>query len=1012
MTLQLTQLELARKAPERSIRHPMGTLLIRSALAAAVGLGLQFPGVAQAADPVSYWNSGNGGSGVWNASNANWMHEDGTVGTWTPGVAVFRVAGPGDTVTVEGAQVFTGMQFTGNSSGNSGYRLLGGAGGELSIGTPQASIFIDSFTSALIDAPIVGTGGLNMLGNGDLVLTGANTYAGDTTLSGGRLWTANDGSLGGGALRFAGGTLVVQGSGFATSRDIEIATNGSRIQLQGGEVPRLDLKGNVSGTGTLQVSGRGGVLFSHRNDNFSGGIEVSNAGKITATVTGAFGTGPLAAYDFGEIRFESQASAADLNITLTDGFAGRTVSTLRFADRADAGRANIAIENLYGQVLFEDESSAGSAHIGNGRFGSVSFRGSSSADHASIVLARGSTAVTFSEFASGGQATIVGAGTVGFYDNASADGLSIAGADIVNVAGMSRALSIGSISSGSLVKLGDTTLNLGGLGREDAIGGIEGAGTLVKTGTGTLAIVRASGLFTGKVQVEQGRLRVDAFHSGAFNVGPEGTLFGNGRLRELVNEGTVAPGASIGTLTVDGDYVQRAGARLQVEVAADGSSDRLAVGGRALLEGGTLDVIKAPGQYAYGTRYTLIDAQGGLSGRFDAMAQNQPFLKLALAYDAQHAYLDVLRSDTSFTDVCDTFNRCGVAAAVDGIAASGRPSADMEAVIEEMTTLSVAGAAAAMDRLSGEAHASFAGALLDEQALFGQELSRRVLAQHGADESARGGGAWIRAYGASSQIDGDANAHGLDIDTRGTALGMDGWLNDAVLIGASVEFKKLDADLRAGDKGKADIGQLNLYASLHGEKAYLNGALGYGQWDNKIERSLQAGDISRRAQASYDGHSYSAYLEGGWNFDFGSSRLQPLLGVAYSRLDNDGFRERGAQDVGLVGRSLKIDRTTASLGLRWIGDFTRGEWTMSPSLEVRALRSYGDEYADLDVGFEGAPGFDFGIRGAALPKQRGMANLGLQASHGERISLFLDYGYQHGDEAQSRNVGLGLRYRW
>ncbi|MBW8807276.1 MAG: autotransporter outer membrane beta-barrel domain-containing protein, partial [Lysobacter sp.] len=141
-------------------------------------------------------------------------------------------------------------------------------------------------------------------------------------------------------------------------------------------------------------------------------------------------------------------------------------------------------------------------------------------------------------------------------------------------------------------------------------------------------------------------------------------------------------------------------------------------------------------------------------------------------------------------------------------------------------------------------------------------------------------------------------------------------------------------------------------------------------------------------------------------------RLQPLLGVSYTRLDNEGFRERGAQDVDLRGDALKIDRATASLGLRWSADFGGGDWIVSPSLEARALRGYGDDYARLDATFEGAAAVAFEARGASLPKQRALADVGLQVRHGDRTELFLNYGYQHGDDLRSRNLGLGLRYRW
>src|SRR5690606_13775864 len=76
---------------------------------------------------------------------------------------------------------------------------------------------------------------------------------------------------------------------------------------------------------------------------------------------------------------------------------------------------------------------------------------------------------------------------------------------------------------------------------------------------------------------------------GGFHLRPGGRLGGNGTLRsDLVNEGTVAPGESIGTLTIDGTYTHVQNGILEVETRADGDADQLIVTGKATLQGGTV----------------------------------------------------------------------------------------------------------------------------------------------------------------------------------------------------------------------------------------------------------------------------------------------------------------------------------------------------------------------------------------------------------------------------------------
>ncbi|TPN73739.1 autotransporter domain-containing protein, partial [Mesorhizobium sp. CU3] len=72
-----------------------------------------------------------------------------------------------------------------------GYSLVASAGGSLSpTNAPDGSLAaarVNAGVTTQIDAPLVGTGGINKLDAGTLVLTGANTYTGGTTVSGGTL---------------------------------------------------------------------------------------------------------------------------------------------------------------------------------------------------------------------------------------------------------------------------------------------------------------------------------------------------------------------------------------------------------------------------------------------------------------------------------------------------------------------------------------------------------------------------------------------------------------------------------------------------------------------------------------------------------------------------------------------------------------------------------------------------------------------------------------------------------
>ncbi len=103
--------------------------------------------------------------------------------------------------------------------------------------------------------------------------------------------------------------------------------------------------------------------------------------------------------------------------------------------------------------------------------------------------------------------------------------------------------------------------------------------------------------YTGGTAVLAGTLAVNGSIAGNVAVGPAGTLGGNGTIAgNVVNAGTLAPGNSIGLLTVNGTYAQMAGSTYQVEVNAQGQGDRINVGGAAAIQGGTVQVLAAAGQ--------------------------------------------------------------------------------------------------------------------------------------------------------------------------------------------------------------------------------------------------------------------------------------------------------------------------------------------------------------------------------------------------------------------------------
>jgi hypothetical protein len=124
-----------------------------------------------------------------------------------------------------------------------------------------------------------------------------------------------------------------------------------------------------------------------------------------------------------------------------------------------------------------------------------------------------------------------------------------------------------------------------------------GAGSLAVTGNGAELFV--NGMKTG---------------GGAVTINSNGTLGGTGSIDGAVtNNGTIAPGTGVGTLTLSGNVVMGADSRLAVDLSGT-SADQLIVGGN--LDLANLDALDVSGAGS-GSSWVIATYAGTLTGIFD-----------------------------------------------------------------------------------------------------------------------------------------------------------------------------------------------------------------------------------------------------------------------------------------------------------------------------------------------------------------------------------------------------------
>ncbi|WP_260953317.1 autotransporter serine protease [Serratia marcescens] len=548
---------------------------------------------------------------------------------------------------------------------------------------------------------------------------------------------------------------------------------------------------------------------------------------------------------------------------------------------------------------------------------------------------------------------------------------------------------------------------------------ISGHGGLTKQGIGTL-VLTGNNTYAGPTLVNQGRLAINGSVTSDVSVQNGGIVGGSGTVGSLTARrgGTVAPGNSIGTLNVAGNVSFEPGSRYAVEVGPNGQSDRIQSSGAATIGGGEVAVTlenssnlltQSEVRSLLGQQYTILSAQQGVSGQFDAVAPNYLFLGTGLSYQPNGVTLSVGRNGTSFASVAQTPNERAVAAAADALAA-GNP------VYESLLNSGSAGEARqAFRQLSGQIHADIASALVNDSRYLREALNGRLRQAEGLASSsaikADEDGAWAQLLGAWDHASGDANATGYQASTYGVLVGLDSAAAADWRLGVATGYTR--TSLHGGYGSKADSD--NYHLAAYGDKQFgalaLRGGAGYTWHRIDTKRSVNYGMQSDRDTAKYSARTEQLFAEAGYSVKGEWLNLEPFVNLAYVNFENNGIAESGGA-AALRGDKQHTDATVSTLGLR-----ADTEWQVSPGTTV-ALRSelgWQHQYGGLERGtglrFNGgnAP---FVVDSVPVSRDGMVLKAGAEVAVNENATLSLGYGGLLSQNHQDNSVNAGFTWRF
>ncbi len=216
----------------------------------------------------------------------------------------------------------------------------------------------------------------------------------------------------------------------------------------------------------------------------------------------------------------------------------------------------------------------------------------------------------------------------------------------------------GTASTGSLVEggVGTDTLTLQGSGTLDAstydgfeIGVVEGDNWTVNGAVDLTEINLVSGLLQFN----------DAVSTNSLTVASGAQLVATDISGSVSNAGTYSIGGN-GSLVagvINGDFVNTTSGVLVFDALDSGLSDTLVISGTATLEGGELMTLSNDAAWSVARDYTVLSAQGGLSGEFATVSSNLAYLTPTLSYTNTDVQLSLTRRNAEIqTDILETTN--------------------------------------------------------------------------------------------------------------------------------------------------------------------------------------------------------------------------------------------------------------------------------------------------------------------------------------------------------------------
>ena len=425
-----------------------------------------------------------------------------------------------------------------------------------------------------------------------------------------------------------------------------------------------------------------------------------------------------------------------------------------------------------------------------------------------------------------------------------------------------------------------------------------------------------------------------------------------------------------------------------MEVDAAGNNDLLAATGSADIGGGQVSVLAENGDYSPQTRYTILTADGGVSGAFDSVTTDLAFLDPTLSYSADAVMLLLERNDLAFAAIGTSPNQQAVGAAIE---------ADLSGpLVDVIFGLNTEGAQFAFDQLSGEIHANTIS-------LANREVHQsRDIAIDRLRVNPQGFGIW----GHLGLSDTEVSAQDGFYEVESTNFTFGGGLEygtDTTTFGIGFLRSQQDIDMTAL-QSDGDISSNHYMAYLGSAFGPLRVRAGASVTDHEIEtqRRVLFSGFGDTLDSMGDGDTLAAWGELAFAFGGDVSPFEIFAGVSHTATDFEFVQESGGA-AALTLPETTFTTTLGTIGARWQGDIGKlGRDDLQLFAEA-AYQRYFDESRGLRPVSFTATGQDYTVLANDFGDDNFVGSLGIAVPLGDgQVGV-------HGDIELGESTRYGVR---